>query len=73
MAGGNKKKKVTRPTVQSVAHELSNHSVECAERWRTCFKHLEKLDNDIETIKTWIIVGLGTIAITFIGFALTQI
>jgi hypothetical protein len=61
----------TKPTVSSVHHELLRHETECSERWRTNFKQLEKLDNDINFIRNMMIGGIATIAITFLGFIFT--
>jgi len=63
----------TKPTVSSVHHELLRHETECSERWRTNFKQLEKLDNDINFIRNIMLGGIATIALTFLGFILTLI
>jgi len=62
-----------KPTVSSVHHELLRHETECSERWRTNFKQLEKLDNDINFIRNCMLGGIATISLTFLGFILTLI
>lgn len=63
----------SKPTVSSVHHELLRHETECSERWRTNFKQLEKLDNDINFIRNCMLGGIATISLTFLGFILTLI
>jgi hypothetical protein len=64
---------MSKPTVQSVHASLSEHEKICAERWKTCFKQLEQLNSDITFIRNWIIGGIGTIALAFLGFILSTI
>ena len=64
---------MSKPTAATVHSELMRHETECAERWKTCFKQLDKLDNDINFIRNLVIGGVGTIALTFLGFIFTQI
>jgi len=63
----------SKPTAATVHTELIRHETECAERWRTNFKQLEKLDNDINFIRNIMLGGIATIALTFLGFILTLI
>jgi len=64
---------MSKPTVQGTYNELIRHETECAERWKTCFNHLEKLDADITFVRNLVIGGTGTLALAFLGFILTQI
>jgi len=71
-----KKKPIKRPTritAEFVNHNLELHEIQCAERWKTCFNHLEKLDNDIGSLNLWIKGGLTTIVISLVGIFITNI
>lgn len=61
----------TKPTAATVHTELIRHETECAERWRTNFKQLEKLDHDINFIRNCMLGGIATVSLTFLGFILT--
>ena len=63
----------TKPTVQGTYNELLRHEVECAERWKTNFKVLEQLQSEVTFIRQWLIGGTSTLALTFLGFILSQI
>jgi|TARA_Y100000114_G_C11748008_1_gene322682 hypothetical protein len=59
-----------RATASSVSIDLEKHSIECAERWKTCFKRLDKLDGDITIIRRWIISGMGSLMLGLLSFIL---
>ena len=64
---------MSKPTAAPVHTELIRHETECAERWKTCFNQLEKLDKDVHFVRNLVLGGTGTLALTFLGFILTQI
>tara|TARA_R100000734_G_C3203482_1_gene21400 strand:- start:273 stop:467 length:195 start_codon:yes stop_codon:yes gene_type:complete len=64
---------MSKPTAATVHTELIRHETECAERWKTNFKHLEKMDTDISFIKRWMLAGLFTISMTLLSFVLSTI
>ena len=51
-----------KPTAATVHTELVRHETECAERWRTNFKQLDKLESSMNNMKVWLLGGLTTIA-----------
>ena len=51
-----------KPTAATVHTELVRHETECAERWRTNFKQLDKLESSMNSMKVWLLGGLTTIA-----------
>jgi hypothetical protein len=51
-----------KPTAATVHTELVRHETECAERWRTNFKQLDKLEASMNSMKVWLLGGLTTIA-----------
>jgi phosphate uptake regulator len=51
-----------KPTAATVHTELVRHETECAERWRTNFKQLDKLEASMNNMKVWLLGGLTTIA-----------
>ena len=63
----------SKPTVQSTYNELLRHETECAERWKTNFKVLDQVQNEVTFIRNWLIGGMSTLALTFLGFILTQV
>jgi hypothetical protein len=44
------KKATARPSVQSVAADLSQHEAQCAERWRTIFNETSDLKQEVKSI-----------------------
>ena len=52
----------SKPTAATVHTELIRHETECAERWRTNFKQLDKLEASMNNMKVWLLGGLTTIA-----------
>ena len=50
-----------KPTAATVHTELVRHETECAERWRTNFKQLDKLESSMNSMKFWLLGGLTTI------------
>ena len=57
---------MSKPTAATVHTELIRHETECAERWKTCFNQLEKLDKDIHFVRNLVLGGTGTLALTFL-------
>ena len=62
-----------KPTAATVHTELVRHETECAERWRTNFKQLDKLEASINRMTWWIIGGLTTIGISLLTFVLRNL
>lgn len=60
----------TKPTAATVHTELIRHETECAERWKTNFKQLDKLEASITRLVWWLIGGLTTIGIGLLTLVL---
>ena len=60
----------SKPTAATVHTELVRHETECAERWRTNFKQLDKLEASITRMMWWMIGGLTTIGISLLTLVL---
>ena len=63
----------TKPTAATVHTELIRHETECAERWKTNFKQLDKLEASITRLVWWLIGGLTTIGIGLLTLVLRTI
>jgi hypothetical protein len=61
----------SKPTAATVHTELLVHEKECAERWKTNFKQLEKLEASIARLQWWIIGGVTTIGVSLFTLILT--
>jgi len=59
-----------KPTAATVHTELVRHETECAERWRTNFKQLDKLEASIVRMMWWMITGLTTIGVSLLTLVL---
>lgn len=59
-----------KPTAATVHTELVRHETECAERWRTNFKQLDKLEASITKMMWWMITGLTTIGVSLLTLVL---
>tara|TARA_B100001027_G_scaffold116326_1_gene80285 strand:+ start:1002 stop:1232 length:231 start_codon:yes stop_codon:yes gene_type:complete len=66
-------KKPTRITAEKVNHNLELHEIQCAERWKTAFNHFEKLDEDINSLNSWIKGGLTMVVISMFGIFITNL
>ena len=61
----------TKPTAATVHTELLVHEKECAERWKTNFRQLDKLEESIARLQWWIIGGVTTIGVSLFTLILT--
>jgi len=57
------KKATVRPSVQSVAADLSQHEAQCAERWRTIFNETNELKQEVKSINLQLKAGLGILVV----------
>jgi phosphate uptake regulator len=62
-----------KPTAATVHTELVRHETECAERWRTNFKQLDKLEASITKMMWWMIGGLTTIGASLLTLVLRSL
>ena len=60
----------SKPTAATVHTELVRHETECAERWKTNFKQLDKLEASITRMMWWMIGGLTTIGASLLTLTL---
>ena len=60
----------SKPTAATVHTELIRHETECAERWKTNFKQLDKLEASITRMMWWMITGLTTIGVSLLTLVL---
>ena len=63
----------SKPTAATVHTELIRHETECAERWRTNFKQLDKLEASITKMMWWMIGGLTTIGASLLTLVLRSL
>ena len=63
----------TKPTAATNHAALMKHEAVCAERWKTCFKQLEKLDSDITLMRHWVIGGVGGLSLSLLTILLYTI
>ena len=60
-----------KPTAATVHTELLVHEKECAERWKTNFKQLDKLEAAITKLQWWLIGGVTSIGLTLFTLIIT--
>jgi len=63
----------SKPTAATVHTELIRHETERAERWRTNFKQLDKLEASITKMMWWMIGGLTTIGASLLTLVLRSL
>jgi hypothetical protein len=60
-----------KPTAATVHTQLLVHEKECAERWKTNFKQLDKLEAAITKLQWWLIGGVTTIGLSLFSLIIT--
>jgi hypothetical protein len=60
-----------KPTAATIHTELQVHIKENEERWKTNFKQLDKLEEQIARLQWWIIGGVSSIGISLFTLILT--
>ena len=57
--------------IRHIEMELSQHEVQCEERWKTTFARLGEIENSIRRVESKIMVGAGSLILFLAGVIVT--
>ena len=57
--------------IRHIEMELSQHEVQCEERWKTTFNRLGDIEESIRRIESKIMVGAGSLIVFLAGVIVT--
>jgi hypothetical protein len=57
--------------IRNIEMELSQHEVQCEERWKTAFKRLGDIEESVGRIESKIMVGAGGLIVFLAGVIVT--
>ena len=57
--------------IRHIEMELSQHEVQCEERWKTTFNRLGEIEESIRRVESKIMVGAGSLILFLAGVIVT--
>ena len=57
--------------IRNIEIEMSQHEVQCEERWKTTFNRLMEIEDSIRRIESKIMVGAGSLILFLAGVIVT--
>lgn len=57
--------------IRNIEIEMSQHEVQCEERWKTTFNRLMEIEESIRRIESKIMVGAGSLILFLAGVIVT--
>lgn len=57
--------------IRNIEIEMSQHEVQCEERWKTTFNRLMEIEGSIRRIESKIMVGAGSLILFLAGVIVT--